>query len=140
MKLWVAGEQHSQRGGVHPALHLDQTRTFAFAEIISTFRARVPDHSQMTAELLSSLSVSPCVGHPYSFVVLGFQTTAEARAFFAGEPNVLFDQIEAWVVEFAEGPFATDRDECRGKLTVEFAEVTDAVHFKLKWDERLLDV
>ncbi len=83
------------------------------------------------------MPLSPYTGHPFAFVVLGFQTAAEARAFFAGEPNVLFDQIEAWVDEFAEGQFETDRDEFRGTLTVEFVEVTDAVHFKLRWGERL---
>lgn len=86
-------------------------------------------------QLNAALSEPP---FPHAFVVLGYQTAVEARAYFAGQTKP-FAKIEEWLENYLPGDRSMSaHDDFHGSLRVAIPDVADAVMFKLAWSEVIL--
>lgn len=74
----------------------------------------------------------------HGFIIFGYQTAEQARAYFGGQTNP-FVEIEDWL-EFClpEERSMSAHDEFHGSLRVAIPDVRDAVTFKLAWGEVIL--
>lgn len=75
---------------------------------------------------------------PHAFIVLGYQTAEDARAYFAGQTKP-FAKIEEWLEEnLPDARSVSAHDDFHGSLHVAIPDVADAVMFKLAWSEVIL--
>ncbi|WP_426046119.1 hypothetical protein [Brevundimonas sp. TWP3-1-2b1] len=72
----------------------------------------------------------------HAFTILGYQTPAQAKAWFAGKRG-LFDDVEAWLQETMPDRFRADRESFPGIFQVEVDDEVDAVLIKLAWGDHL---
>ena len=70
------------------------------------------------------------------FCVWGYQTEAECRAWFRGE-STLFDAFDEWLEDEPVGRVVGHRSDGSGSYRIAFDSVVDAVHFKLRWANRI---
>ncbi len=74
----------------------------------------------------------------HGFIIFGYQTVEQARAYFGGQTNP-FAEIEDWL-EFClpDERSMSAIDDFHGSFHVAIPDVRDAVTFKLAWGQDIL--
>lgn len=72
----------------------------------------------------------------HRFCIWGYQTDAECRACFRGE-STLFDAFDEWLNEKPIDRVVGHRSDGSGTYRIAFDSAVDAVHFKLRWADRI---